>query len=78
MTDYKDTLNLPQTDFPMKANLAQREPETLQFWQDIELYQKLRQSGKDRPKFILHDGPPYAKLPATKIFARLCRCSKAT
>ena len=60
MTDYKPTLNLPQTDFPMKANLAQREPETLQHWQAIALYRKLREQGKGRPRFVLHDGPPYA------------------
>jgi isoleucyl-tRNA synthetase len=58
--DYKDTLNLPKTDFPMKANLANREPETLKRWEEIGLYQKLRQIGKGRNKFILHDGPPYA------------------
>ncbi|KAF1056571.1 MAG: Isoleucine--tRNA ligase [Pseudomonas delhiensis] len=60
MTDYKATLNLPQTDFPMKAGLPQREPETLKFWNDIRLYQKLRKIGEGRPRFILHDGPPYA------------------
>ncbi|SDO81317.1 isoleucine--tRNA ligase [Pseudomonas jinjuensis] len=60
MTDYKPTLNLPETDFPMKAGLPQREPETLKFWNDIGLYQKLRKIGEGRPKFILHDGPPYA------------------
>ncbi len=58
--DYKDTLNLPKTDFPMKANLANREPETLKRWEEIDLYQKLRKIGKGRNKFILHDGPPYA------------------
>src|SRR6185436_10677943 len=45
---------------PMKANLAQREPETLKRWQEQDLYKKLREAGKDRPKYILHDGPPYA------------------
>ena len=60
MKNYKDTLNLPKTSFPMKANLPQREPETLKFWQEIDLYQKLREQGKNRPQFILHDGPPYA------------------
>lgn len=60
MTDYKNTLNLPHTDFPMKANLAQREPEILQHWEKIHLYQKLRQMSKGRKQFILHDGPPYA------------------
>lgn len=60
MTDYKATLNLPETAFPMKAGLPQREPETLQRWDSLGLYQKLRQIGEGRPKFILHDGPPYA------------------
>ncbi|MFH6598819.1 isoleucine--tRNA ligase [Ectopseudomonas khazarica] len=60
MTDYKATLNLPDTPFPMKAGLPQREPQTLQRWIDIGLYEKLRKAGEGRPKFILHDGPPYA------------------
>ncbi|MCO7554999.1 isoleucine--tRNA ligase [Metapseudomonas otitidis] len=60
MTDYKATLNLPETAFPMKAGLPQREPETLRRWDSIGLYQKLRQIGEGRPTFILHDGPPYA------------------
>lgn len=58
--DYKTTLNLPKTDFPMKANLAQREPERLAAWNDIELYRKIREAFAGRPRFILHDGPPYA------------------
>lgn len=60
MSDYKATLNLPETAFPMKAGLPQREPETLQRWNSMGLYQKLRQIGEGRPTFILHDGPPYA------------------
>jgi isoleucyl-tRNA synthetase len=60
MSDYKHTLNLPQTAFPMKASLAQREPRQLQQWQDIDLYRKIREIGSGRPRFILHDGPPYA------------------
>lgn len=60
MSDYKDTLNLPLTDFPMKASLAQREPQRLKQWQDMGLYEKIRQECAGRPKFILHDGPPYA------------------
>lgn len=60
MSDYKNTLNLPYTDFPMKANLSQREPEILKKWQTLNLYQKLREQGKKRKRFILHDGPPYA------------------
>ena len=60
MSDYKATLNLPQTDFPMKANLAQREPDRLKAWSDMNLYAQIREVGQGRPKFILHDGPPYA------------------
>ena len=58
--EYKHTLNLPATDFPMKGNLAQREPGMLKHWQDIKLYEKIRQARKGAKKFILHDGPPYA------------------
>ncbi len=60
MTDYKSTLNLPHTDFPMKANLAQREPAMLEKWQALSLYERICEKNKGRPKFILHDGPPYA------------------
>ncbi|TAN45042.1 MAG: isoleucine--tRNA ligase [Nitrospirae bacterium] len=59
-TDYKDTLNLPQTGFPMKANLNQKEPETLKFWEDKGVYQKLQEKNKGQASYILHDGPPYA------------------
>ncbi len=58
--NYKETLNLPKTGFPMKANLANREPNMLKRWEEIDLYQQMREQGKERPKFILHDGPPYA------------------
>ncbi len=58
--DYKKTLNLPVTEFPMKANLAKREPEQLQAWADESLYQAIREASKGRELFILHDGPPYA------------------
>ncbi len=58
--DYKESLNLPQTDFPMKANLAKREPEILAKWEEMRLYDLLREHSKDRPLYILHDGPPYA------------------
>lgn len=58
--DYKDTLNLPQTDFPMKASLPQREPECLKKWEEEGLYAKTVRRGKGRPAYILHDGPPYA------------------
>jgi isoleucyl-tRNA synthetase len=60
MADYKHTLNLPQTAFPMKANLAQREPEILRAWQTMGLYRRLREARRGAPKFVLHDGPPYA------------------
>ena len=58
--DYKSTIFLPKTDFPMKAGLAAREPETLKRWEDSDLYGQLRTQSKGREKFILHDGPPYA------------------
>ncbi|QSA97357.1 isoleucine--tRNA ligase [Methylococcus sp. EFPC2] len=58
--DYKATLNLPATDFPMKGNLPQREPEQLDIWREKALYSKIRQATEGRTKFILHDGPPYA------------------
>ncbi|MCB1881499.1 MAG: class I tRNA ligase family protein, partial [Gammaproteobacteria bacterium] len=60
MTDYKSTLNLPKTGFPMKGNLAQREPEIQKHWESAGLYQKIREARSGQPKFILHDGPPYA------------------
>ena len=60
MTDYKTTLNLPRTAFSMKANLAQREPQFLKEWQEMGLYARLREARAGAPKFILHDGPPYA------------------
>ncbi|WP_036296130.1 isoleucine--tRNA ligase [Methylosinus sp. PW1] len=58
--DFSKSLYLPQTDFPMRAGLPQREPEILARWEKIGLYAKLRESAKGRPKFVLHDGPPYA------------------
>jgi isoleucyl-tRNA synthetase len=58
--DYKHTLNLPQTDFPMKADLANREPRWLEFWKGREIYPKLRAAALGRPTFVLADGPPYA------------------
>ena len=60
MTDYKATLNLPKTAFPMRANLAQREPGILKEWQDTNLYQQIREARAGCEKYILHDGPPYA------------------
>ncbi len=58
--DYSKTLFLPQTEFPMRAGLPQREPEILKYWNEIGLYGKLRQAAAGRTKFVLHDGPPYA------------------
>ncbi|MHB8428406.1 MAG: isoleucine--tRNA ligase [Acidiferrobacterales bacterium] len=58
--DYKHTLNLPHTDFPMKANLAAREPDVLKRWQQLDLYRRMREHGANKPRYILHDGPPYA------------------
>lgn len=58
--DYKATLNLPQTDFPMKANLPQREPELLAWWERERLYERIQEARRDRPLYVLHDGPPYA------------------
>src|SRR6266446_5135567 len=58
--NYKETLNLPRTDFPMKANLAAREPEMLQAWEETRLYEQIQEARQDRQLFVLHDGPPFA------------------
>src|ERR1700704_3492586 len=58
--DWSETLFLPKTDFPMKAGLPEREPQLLKRWRTLRLYELLREEGKGRPKFVLHDGPPYA------------------
>ena len=58
--DYKSTVFLPKTDFPMRANLPEREPKILARWEEMKLFQRLRTGSKGRPKFVLHDGPPYA------------------
>ncbi len=58
--DYSETLFLPQTDFPMRAGLPQREPLLLRRWNEMKLYERLRAAQKGRPRFVLHDGPPYA------------------
>ncbi len=60
MPDYKDTLNLPDTPFPMRGDLARREPGWIKQWQEKRLYEKIRERAAGRPKFVLHDGPPYA------------------
>src|SRR5207302_4792829 len=58
--NYKDTLNLPRTDFPMKANLAQREPELLKKWEETRIYQQIQKARENSELFVLHDGPPFA------------------
>ena len=60
MTDYKKTLNLPDTPFPMRGDLARREPLMLEAWQERRLYERIREASRGRPRFVLHDGPPYA------------------
>ncbi len=60
MTDYRNTLNLPETPFPMRGDLAKREPLWVKEWQEKKVYEQIRQAFKGRPKFVLHDGPPYA------------------
>ncbi|HEY7674661.1 MAG TPA: isoleucine--tRNA ligase [Burkholderiales bacterium] len=59
-TDYKKTLNLPDTPFPMRGDLAKREPHWVREWQEGKIYERIREASRGRPKFILHDGPPYA------------------
>src|SRR2546428_7737183 len=58
--DYKKTLNLPDTPFPMRGDLARREPQWVKEWQEKKTYEKIREASRGRPKFVLHDGPPYA------------------
>jgi isoleucyl-tRNA synthetase len=58
--DYRETLFLPKTDFPMRAGLPKKEPEWLEYWNKIDLYNSLRKQSADRPSYVLHDGPPYA------------------
>src|SRR5262249_7202944 len=58
--DLKSTVNLPKTDFPMKANLPQNEPKLLERWEQEKLYERLRERRKGAPGYVLHDGPPYA------------------
>ena len=58
--DYKETVFLPKTEFPMKAGLPRKEPQILNDWDEINIYQKLRELRKGSEKYILHDGPPYA------------------
>ena len=58
--DYTSTLNLPQTEFSMRANLPQREPDTIKYWDEIDLYSKMLENAEGRPQFLLHDGPPFS------------------
>jgi len=58
--DYKETLNLPRTKFPMKANLTKKEKEILKTWEEMDIYNYVLKTREDHPLFILHDGPPYA------------------
>src|SRR5688572_15477366 len=60
MPDWKETVNLPRTDFPMKANLQAAEPQALARWAEMRLYERIREARRGRQKFVLHDGPPYA------------------
>ncbi len=60
MTDFKKTLNLPQTTFPMRAKLSQKEPQTLDFWEETGAYHQMIRASQDCPRYVLHDGPPYA------------------
>ncbi len=60
MSDYKKTLNLPDTPFPMRGDLAKREPKMLEAWETRRFYQRIREASRGRPRFVLHDGPPYA------------------
>ena len=58
--EIKDTLNLPETNFPMKASLTKAEPQMLEWWEKEKIYEEIRQSSKGKEKFVFHDGPPYA------------------
>ena len=58
--DYTSTLNLPTTEFPMRANLPQREPDMIKYWDSIDLYNKMQENAKDKPLYVLHDGPPFS------------------
>ena len=79
--DYSATLFLPQTDFPMRAGLPQKEPEILARWAKLGMYHRLRASAKGRTKFVLHDGPPYANgnihIGTASLFLPLARYSSS-
>ena len=59
--DYNKTLNLPETEYPMRGNLPTKEPAMIQKWGDDELYKKILKKNEGRPSYVLHDGPPYAR-----------------
>ena len=61
--ELKMTINLPKTDFPMKANLPQNEPKMLERWEQMGIYERIREARKGAPRYILHDGPPYTSGP---------------
>ena len=69
MSDWKETLNLPRTDFPMKANLQAAEPQALARWKEMGLYERIRERRAGRPRYVLHDGPALRQR-ATSISAR--------
>jgi len=73
--EIKDSILLPKTEFSMKADLPNKEPAILERWQKNHLYENLRNESKDKEKFILHDGPPYAKSPKIRrnLFCMMAR-----
>lgn len=77
MSDYKHTLNLPETEFPMRGDLAKREPNMLKRWYDQDLYGAIRRAKAGKPSFILHDGPPTRTAAFTSV-TRSTRSSKTS
>ena len=73
--DYKSTLNLPQTQFPMKANLPQREPQTLAKWEQDKIYERILAARQDAPLFVLHDGPAVGDVVGERGQPGLRQCS---
>ena len=72
--DYNATVNLPRTDFPMRAGLPKREPDMLKAWNDLDLYKEMLRRNQDKPLFVLHDGPPFSNgnvCPEPCVFPRL-------
>ena len=77
--DYNKTINLPKTDFPMRAGLPKREPEMLKRWEDMDLYNELLKKNEGKPRFSLHDGPPFSNgsLPVSYTHLRIAAsCSR--